>query len=92
MTLELGPLQDDLAPKRKGNLMPTDEQVERAARALASLWGLNWECVCAVQRGMDCDCGDAIVDDVDYPDDGPGRNDCRRAVARAVLNALEAAR
>jgi hypothetical protein len=65
-----------------------DDQIEAGARALAKFWGYNWECICSEERGLDCDCGDAMQEErVDHYDDTPSRRDCRDA-ALAVLAAI----
>lgn len=65
------------------------EQIEAAARAIADAWGETWECCCTEQRGLDCDCGDAMSDERDWGDERLTREDCRKA-ARAALSALTA--
>lgn len=65
----------------------SDKDVETAARAIANAWGETWECCCAEQRGLDCDCGDAMPDGRDGYYERLTREDCRRA-ARAALSAL----
>lgn len=69
--------------------MPTAEQIEAGARALAAVWGDHWECVCSEQRGLDCDCGDALTEErADHHDDRMSREDYREA-ARVVLATRE---
>ncbi|MVB00109.1 hypothetical protein GN330_22950 [Nitratireductor sp. CAU 1489] len=66
----------------------TDEAVERAAEAIAGAWGETWACCCTEQRGLDCDCGDAMCEDREGRpyDEDLTREDCRMA-ARAALTA-----
>ncbi|MFP1634125.1 hypothetical protein ACLB6G_20540 [Zhengella sp. ZM62] len=66
--------------------MTDKEAVEAVARAIAERWGEHWECCCDAERGMDCDCGDAMSDERDSYEDRLCRNDCRVA-ARAALAA-----
>lgn len=68
-------------------MKPTDEQIEAGAKALAALYGENWECVCTDEKGLNCDCGDAMPEEkLDKYDEGWSREDCRLA-ARTVLEA-----
>ncbi|WEX10344.1 hypothetical protein [Chelativorans sp. AA-79] len=64
----------------------SETEVEAAARAIANAWGETWECCCTEQRGLDCDCGDAMTDERDAYDERLSREDCRMA-ARAALEA-----
>lgn len=68
----------------------TDEAVERAAKAIAEAWGETWACSCAEQRGLDCDCGDAMCEDREGRpyDEDLTREDCRMAARAALLAAF----
>lgn len=65
-----------------------DEAVEAAAKAIANAWGETWQCVCAEQRGLDCDCGDAMTDEREPYDERLSREDCRMAARAALAAAL----
>ena len=64
----------------------SEKEVEAGARAIAKAWGETWECCCTEQRGLDCDCGDAMTDEREAYDERLSREDCRMA-ARAALEA-----
>jgi len=70
----------------------TDEAVERASEAIAGAWGENWACCCIEQRGLDCDCGDAMNEDREGRpyDEDLTREDCRMAARAALLAAIRA--
>ncbi len=64
--------------------MATAEQIEVAAKALCTHWGENWECCCTSEKGLNCDCGDAIPEFSKYRDNQMGRNDYRDAAKVAL--------
>ena len=72
--------------------MTRDEMIEAMARAGNKAFGGPWwECECTAQRGIDCDCGDALLEErLDRYDDQMSREDWRFQ-AKAMLDALEAA-
>lgn len=68
----------------------TDDLREAVAQALAEKHGLQWACECSEQRGMDCDCGDALTDDRAYPSDTyPCRHDFRLSADAAIQVVVE---
>lgn len=81
--LQIEPLYASPQPANPAQV--TDAMVEAAAKAIATAWGVEWECCCSERRGLDCDCGDAMTDDRDL-DESLSRNACRMA-ARAALTA-----
>ena len=63
----------------------TKKEIEEGAKALAKLWGEDWECTCTLRKGLNCDCGSAMQEShTDRYDDFITRSDCR-AAAKAVL-------
>ena len=68
----------------------TDEMVEAAARAMAATFSPKpWECACTSRKGLDCDCGDAMLEDrCDRYDDNISRRDCYQGAIAALSAAL----
>lgn len=63
-------------------------RVESTSEAFAKAMGFRpWRCVCVEQRGLDCDCGDAMADTREFYEEDWARDDCRAAV-KAVIRAL----
>lgn len=63
--------------------------VEAVARAVAKkVTAQYWSCECSEQKGLNCDCGDAMQENHEYgPFEEWTREDCRD-VARAALSEI----
>ena len=68
-----------------------DDLREKVARAIATTYSTKpWECVCTSRKGLDCDCGDAMLEErCDRYDEDMSREDCYQG-ANTILAAIEA--
>ena len=66
----------------------SEQDIEAGARAFAEHWGYQWKCICSSDKGLDCDCGDALYEERNSTqDECPSRQELRSAVKK-VLKAV----